>query len=77
MRGVGVAGRQRLREQTTRGGSGKSRWTYDPWMQPCCDHMHIMMCVPVQDPVFRELYSEKRVVAEERQLRLESSPMGK
>lgn len=46
-------------------------------MQPCCDHMHIMMCVPVQDPVFRELYSEKRVVAEERQLRLESSPMGK
>lgn len=47
-------------------------------MQQCCDQMHIiMMCIPVQDPVFRELYSEKRVVAEERQLRLESSPMGK
>ncbi len=30
-----------------------------------------------QDPVFRELYSEKLVIVEERRLRLESSPMGK
>lgn len=30
----------------------------------------------VQAPVFRELYSEKRVVAEERRLRVDDSPMG-
>ena len=30
-----------------------------------------------QDPVFRELYSEKLVVAEERRLRIDSSPMGR
>ena len=33
-------------------------------------------CVNVQAPVFRELYSEKRVVAEERRLRVDDSPMG-
>ncbi len=31
---------------------------------------------PPQAPVFRELYSEKRVVAEERRLRVDDSPMG-
>lgn len=30
----------------------------------------------LQAPVFRELYSEKRVVAEERRLRVDDSPMG-
>ncbi len=30
-----------------------------------------------QDPVFRQLYSEKRVVEEERKLRLDSSPIGR
>ena len=30
-----------------------------------------------RDPVFRELYSEKKVVEQERRLRVESSPMGK
>ena len=30
-----------------------------------------------QDPAFRELYSEKKVVAEERRLRIDSSPMGR
>ncbi|KAK9829270.1 hypothetical protein WJX72_004899 [[Myrmecia] bisecta] len=30
-----------------------------------------------QAPVFRELYSEKRVVAEERRLRIDNAPMGK
>jgi len=30
-----------------------------------------------QDPVFRELYTEKRVVAEERRLRLDASPAGR
>ena len=30
----------------------------------------------MQAPVFRELYSEKRVVAEERRLRVDDSPMG-
>ncbi|KAG1659173.1 hypothetical protein FOA52_007554 [Chlamydomonas sp. UWO 241] len=29
------------------------------------------------DPVFRELYTEKRVVAEERKMRLEASPIGR
>lgn len=29
-----------------------------------------------QAPVFRELYSEKRVVTEERRLRVDDSPMG-
>ncbi len=34
-------------------------------------------CVELlQAPVFRELYSEKRVVVEERRLRVEDSPMG-
>ena len=31
----------------------------------------------VQAPVFRELYSEKRVVFEERRMRVDDSPMGK
>ena len=31
---------------------------------------------PPQAPVFRQLYSEKRVVAEERRLRVDGSPMG-
>eukprot|EP00803_Ostreobium_quekettii_P003249 evm.model.scf_709EXC.7 EVM.evm.TU.scf_709EXC.7 scf_709EXC:50963-59351(+) len=31
----------------------------------------------LQTPVFRQLYSEKRVVSEERQLRVESAPFGK
>ncbi|GMH39045.1 hypothetical protein BSKO_06943 [Bryopsis sp. KO-2023] len=31
----------------------------------------------LMNPVFRELYSEKRVVSEERQLRVDSSPLGK
>ena len=30
-----------------------------------------------RDPVFRELFSEKKVVAEERRLRIDSSPMGR
>ena len=31
----------------------------------------------MQAPVWRELYSEKMVVAEERRLRVDDSPMGK
>ncbi len=31
----------------------------------------------MQAPVFRELYSEKRVVFEERRMRVDDSPMGK
>lgn len=31
----------------------------------------------MQAPVFRELYSEKKVVAEERRSRIENSPMGR
>ena len=31
----------------------------------------------VQAPVFRELYSEKKVVAEERRSRIDNSPMGR
>lgn len=31
----------------------------------------------LQDPVFRELYSEKRVVLEERRARVDNSPLGK
>lgn len=34
-------------------------------------------CVPEQAPVFRELYSEKRVVAEERRARIDNAPMGR
>lgn len=30
-----------------------------------------------QAPVFRELYSEKRVVAEERRARIDNAPMGR
>ncbi len=31
----------------------------------------------MQAPVFRELYSEKKVVAEERRSRIDNSPMGR
>lgn len=31
----------------------------------------------LQDPVFRELYSEKRVVLEERRSRVDNAPLGK
>ena len=31
----------------------------------------------MQDPVFRELYSEKRVVLEERRARVDNAPLGK
>ena len=34
-------------------------------------------CLPDQAPVFRELYSEKRVVAEERRARIDNAPMGR
>jgi hypothetical protein len=34
-------------------------------------------CGPRQAPVFRELYSEKRVVAEERFMRIDNSPQGR
>jgi len=34
-------------------------------------------CVSVQDAVFRELYSEKRVVLEERRARVDNAPLGK
>ena len=48
--------------------------------------MFVMMMITVfatdqsscmQAPVFRELYSEKRVVFEERRMRVDDSPMGK
>lgn len=42
------------------------RYAFTSW---CCG-------ILVQAPVFRELYSEKRVVAEERRLRVDDSPMG-
>lgn len=36
-----------------------------------------ILCNCVQAPVFRELYSEKRVVLEERRMRVDDSPMGR
>lgn len=38
--------------------------------------MKLQMIV-MQDPVFRELYSEKRVILEERSARVDNSPLGK
>ena len=40
-------------------------------------HAHASPIPYPQAPVWRELYSEKRVVLEERRLRVDNSPMGK
>lgn len=42
-----------------------------------CSQAQYIVCLGLQAPVFRELYSEKRVVFEERRMRVDDSPMGK
>ena len=37
----------------------------------------LLRCAPLQVPVFRELYSEKAVVTEERRLRVDNAPLGR
>ena len=48
-----------------------------PFLPPSAVSKVVREMVFMQAPVFRELYSEKKVVAEERRSRIDNSPMGR
>ena len=52
-------------------------YTHSHTLSHTLSHTNTHTRTPHRAPVFRELYSEKRVIEEERRLRVDDSPLGR